>query len=116
MERHRGETFMTGRTFHITCVSPGVDGGPQQKQEHGRECGLAVSCHLGACRGLEELVDIGVAQLPVASVSAHVPEVVAADYFPFLSYFPQEKRRAAYQTAASRGLSDCQPVPAYSIQ
>ena len=37
---------------------------------------LAVPCPLGACRGLEELVDIRVAQLPVA---AHVPEVVAAD-------------------------------------
>ena len=37
---------------------------------------LAVSGHLGACRGLEELVDIGIAQLPVA---AHVPEVTAPD-------------------------------------
>ena len=36
---------------------------------------LAVSCHLGACCGLAELVGIGVAHLPVA---AHVPEVVAA--------------------------------------
>ena len=33
-------------------------------------------CHLGAFCGLEELVDIGVAQLHVA---AHVPEVVAAE-------------------------------------
>ena len=37
---------------------------------------LAIQCHLGARRGLEELVDIGVAQLPVA---AHVPELVAAE-------------------------------------
>jgi hypothetical protein len=37
---------------------------------------LAVPCHFGACSGLEELVDIGVAQLPVA---AYVPEVVAAE-------------------------------------
>ena len=29
--------------------------------------GLAVPCHLGACRFLEELVDIGVALLPVAA-------------------------------------------------
>ena len=35
---------------------------------------LAVPRHLGACRGLEKLVDIGVAQLAIA---AHVPEVVA---------------------------------------
>ena len=35
---------------------------------------LAVSCKLGACHGFEELVDIEVAQLPVA---AHVPEVLA---------------------------------------
>jgi hypothetical protein len=39
-------------------------------------CGAAVPCHLGARRGLGGLVDIGVAQLPVA---AHVPEVVAAE-------------------------------------
>ena len=37
---------------------------------------LAVPRHLGACRGLEELVDIGVAQLTIA---AHVPGVVAAE-------------------------------------
>ena len=36
---------------------------------------LAIPCHLGAC-GLEELVDIVVAQLPVA---ANVPAVVAAE-------------------------------------
>ena len=43
-----------------------------------RPCGicLAVSCHLGACRGLEELVDIGVVQLPVAG---DVPAVVATE-------------------------------------
>ena len=38
--------------------------------------GLAIPCHLGALRGLEELVDIGVEQLPVV---AHVREVVAAE-------------------------------------
>ena len=37
---------------------------------------LAVPCHLGACSGLEELVDIGIAQLPV---EVHVPEVIAAE-------------------------------------
>jgi hypothetical protein len=37
---------------------------------------LAIRCHLGARSGLEELVDIGVAQLPVA---ANVPAVVAAE-------------------------------------
>jgi hypothetical protein len=36
----------------------------------------AIPCHLGARSGLEELVDIVVAQLPVA---ANVPEVVAAE-------------------------------------
>ena len=38
--------------------------------------GLARPCHLGACRGLEELVDIAATQLPVA---AHVPEAVASE-------------------------------------
>ena len=37
---------------------------------------LAVLRHLGACRGLEELVDIGVMQLPVAG---DVPAVVATE-------------------------------------
>ena len=37
---------------------------------------LAVPCHLGARSGLEELVDIVVAELPVA---ANVPAVVAAE-------------------------------------
>ena len=35
-----------------------------------------VPCHLAARHGLEELVDIWVAELPV---EAHVPEVVAAE-------------------------------------
>jgi hypothetical protein len=38
--------------------------------------GLAIPCHLGARRGLETLVDIGVAELPIA---AHVRDVVAAE-------------------------------------
>ena len=37
---------------------------------------LAIPCHLGARRGLEELVDVVVAQLPVA---VKVPTVVAAE-------------------------------------
>ena len=37
---------------------------------------LAVSCKLGACHCFEELVDIEVAQLPVA---AHVLKIVAAE-------------------------------------
>ena len=40
--------------------------------------GVTIPCHLGVRRVLEELVDIRVAQLPVA---AHVREVVAADLF-----------------------------------
>ena len=35
--------------------------------------GLATPSHLGACRGLEELVGAGVEQLPVA---AHVREIL----------------------------------------
>ena len=37
---------------------------------------ITIPRHLKARRVLEELVDVGVAQLPVA---AHVPEVVAAE-------------------------------------
>ena len=37
---------------------------------------LAVPCHLGAFRGLEYHVGIGVAQLPIM---AHVPEVVVSE-------------------------------------
>ena len=46
--------------------------------------GLAVPCHLGACRFLEELVDIGVAQLATelvdgGNVNDHLPTVLEVD-------------------------------------